>query len=312
MKRFLLSVCLLFSIAFLNYSAVAQRVETEGELFNKISALTKTKKAGDQEKAYKLSKIFLQKFGKGESAEVKKIRDFVVSYEMSQLGKMTDEGKTAEAFAFGKEILVANPDNADTTMLLAYAGYQAFIKKQDKSFGADSIIYARKTLQLIGENKLPKNFAPFSNQAEATAFMHYIAGSFLVDSDLTDAVNNFYKAIQFDSKVKNIAFPYYIIAFGYEKKFEKMSADFEAKHGKKTTEDEAMRTDNAKLEKLLDAMMDGYARAAKLGEAEKNPSAAVWKTRFSQVYTFLKSSDAGMNDYYDKILTAPMSDPSTF
>ena len=302
----------MFSVAFFTHSAFAQRVETEGELFNKISALTKTKKVDDQEKAYKLSKIFLQKFGKGDSTEVKKIRDFVANYEMTQLGKLTDDGKTAEAFTFGKELLAANPDNADASMLLAYAGYQAFIKKQDKSFSADSILYAKKTLQLIGANKLPKNFAPFTNQAEATAFMHYIAGSFLVDSDLTDAVNNFYKAVQLDSKVKNIAYPYYIIAFSYEKKFEKMSADFEAKHGKKTTEDEAMRTDNAKLEKLLGAMMDGYARAAKLGDAEKNPSAAVWKTRFSQVYTFLKSSDAGMNEYYDKILIAPMPDPSTF
>ena len=312
MKRFVFTVCLMFSVMLFGASVFAQRVETEGELFNKISKLTQTKKADDQAKAYQLSKIFLQKFGKGDSAEVKKIKDFVANYEMVALGKLVDEGKTAEAFAFGKQMLAVNPDNADATMLLAYAGYQALIKKQDQSFSADSMIYTKKTLQLIGDNKPPKNFAPFADKAETTAMMYYITGSFLIDSALPEAANNFYKSVQTESKVKNSAYPYYIIAFNYEKKFEKATMDFDAKHGKKTTEDDAMRADNANLEKLLNAMMDAYARATKLGEAEKHPSVATWKARFSQIYTFLKSSDAGMNEYLDKVLTTTMPDPSTF
>ena len=83
------------------------------------------------------------------------------------------------------------------------------------------------------------------------------------------------------------------------------------KHGKKTSEDDAMRADGDKLEKLAAVMMEYYARAAKLGETEKNPNAAGWKARFSQVYVALKQSETGMNDYYDKILTTPLTDPST-
>ncbi|CAN5541217.1 hypothetical protein BH10ACI1_BH10ACI1_07310 [soil metagenome] len=312
MRRFLLMACLVFSVALSSISAIAQNVETEGELFNKISALTKTKKAEDQEKAYKLSKIFLQKFGKADSAETKKIREFVANHEASKMGKLVEDGKTSEAFAFGKEILAATPDNSDVTMLLAYAGYQALIKKQDKSFGKDSIEYAKTTLKLFGENKLPQQFAPFANQNDATAFMYYIAGRFMADDNLPEAANYFYKAVQMDSKVKDDATPYYYIALNYHKMYEKLSADFETKHGKKTVEDDAMRADNEKLEKLLNLMMDAYARAAKLGEAQKLPNAANWKTIFSQIYTGLKQSDAGMSEYLDKVLTTPLPDPSTF
>ena len=197
-------------------------------------------------------------------------------------------------------------------MLLAFAGYQALIKKQDKSFGKDSIDYAATTLKLFGENKLPKEFAPFTDQAEATATMYYITGSFLIDSDLPTSASNFYKVLTIESKLKNSAYPYYVIAYNFDKKFEKALADFNLKHGKKTSEDAEMQADGDKLEKLATGMMEYYARAAKLGEAEKHPSAANWKSRFSQVYTAVKQSEAGMNEYYDKILTMPLSDPTTF
>lgn len=312
MKRVLFTVCLLASFVFLSLSAVAQRVETEGELFNKISKLTQTKKADDQEKAYKLSKTFLQKFGSGDSAEVKKIKEFVANYEMVKLGNLVDGGKTAEAFAFGKEILAANPENARVLMILAYAGHQASTTKQDKSFAKDSIEFAKTSVKLFGENKLPKDFAPFADQSEATAMMYYVVGSFLIDSDMPEAANNFYKVITIESKVKNTAYPYYIIAFNLNNKFTKKLDEYNAKHGKKATEDDAMRADGDKLEKLAGAMMEYYARAAKLGETEKNPNAAGWKARFSQVYVALKQSETGMNEYYDKILTQPLTDPSTF
>ncbi len=312
MKKILFIVGLIFSVAILSLSTVAQRVETEGELFQKISNLTKTKKADDQEKAYKLSKTFLQKFGKGDSEEVKKIKDFVANYERIKLGNLISAGKTAEAFALGKEILAGNAENSEITMLLTFAGFEALEKKQDKSFVKDSTEYAKTTLKLFGESKLPKDFAPFTNQVEATAMMYYAIGRFLVDDDLSEAANHYYKSLQFDSKLKTFAIPYYYIAASYHKKYEKLSADFEAKYGNKPIEGEEMRAANAKLEKLLNLMMDAYARAAKLGEAQNISTAANWKKIFSQIYTGLKQSEAGMQEYYDKVLTQPLADPSTF
>lgn len=312
MQKILFTFVFLASVAVFGVSASAQKVETEGELFQKISKLTNTKKADDQEKAYKLSKTFLQKFGNGTSNEVKKIKDFVANYERFKLGNLIETDKTAEAFAFGKEILSGNPENSEVTMLLALVGYNALTKKQDKSFGKDSIEYAKTTLKFFGENKIPKDFAPFANQNEATAYMYYIQGSFLIDSNPQESANNFYKSLSFDSKIKEISYPYYIIAYNYNLIFDKLSKDFEAKHGKKTTEDDAMKADNARLEKLLNLLLDSYGKAAKLGEIEKNANAAGWKQRFSQIYAFIKQSETGMNEYYDKILSQPLADPSTF
>jgi hypothetical protein len=302
----------LFSVAFLSHSGFAQKVETEVEVFNKISKLTQTKKADDQEKAYKLSKDFLKRFGNNDSEPVKKVRDFVEKYEIVRLGKFVDDGKFTEAFAFGKELLAEKPENSEVTMLLAFAGYQAVIKKQDKSFGKDSIEYAKTTLRLFGESKLPKDFAPFTDQPDATAMMYYVIGSFLIEENIAESANNFYKSVLYESKVKTTAYPYYILAFYYEKKFENMSADFQTKHGKKVSEDDEMRADNAKMEKLLNAMMDAYARAVKFGEVEKHSSLGVWKARLNQVYTFIMQSDAGLSEFISKSDSKPLPDPNTF
>ncbi len=312
MKKILFTFCLLVSFALLSLSAVAQKVETEGELFQKISKLTQTKKADDQEKAYKLSKTYLERFGKDDSENVKKIKAFIENHEIAKLGKLIDDGKTGEAFAFGKEILATNPENVVVTMELALAGLQASEKKKDKSFGKDSVIYAKTTLRLFDENKAPKSFEPFTDRNEATATMYYIVGLFSVDDNLPEAAHSFYKSVQYESKIKNVSLPYYYIALNYHKMYEKLSEEFEKKYANKTTADKEAAAANERLGKLLNLMMDAYARAAKIAEAQKLEEAANWKSVFTQIYKGVNQTETGMNEYYDKILSQPLADPSTF
>lgn len=306
MKRFAFAVCLMF----LTVSAFAQKVETEGDLFNKISKLTQTKKADDQEKAYQLGKQYLAKFGAADDEKVKKVKAFVENYQIAALNKKVDEDKTAEAFAFGKDILTQEPENAYVAMNLAYAGLQAFQKKKDKTFAQESIQFAKQTLQLFDEKKLPKSFDPFADQAEATALMYYIIGNFSIDANLKDAAQNFYKSVQLESKIKKNSFPYYVIAFYFEKEYEKAAKDFTAKHGAKVTEDAEMKADNAKLEKIISRMQDAYARAVKYAEAESSPNLAAWKQRYAEVYKFLNGGDAGANDFLNNVLNTPLPDPN--
>ena len=61
----------------------------------------------------------------------------------------------------------------EVTMLLAYVGYKASTKKQDKSFAKDSIEYAKTHVKLFGENKIPEDFAPFANQNRKQRLMMY-------------------------------------------------------------------------------------------------------------------------------------------
>jgi hypothetical protein len=287
----------------------AQKVETEGELFAKISSLTKTKKADDQEKAYQLSKVFLAKFGKNNDEEVKKVREFADNYEKVALGKMIDEGKIVEAFAFGKQILARDAENAFATANLAYAGFQA-AQKKDKTFAADSVQYAKQTLELYGAKKLPKTFEPFTDEAEATALMYYVIGFFAVDSNLKEAASNFYKSVQYTSKIKNTPYPYFMVATYYEKEFATAANEFDTKYPPGSSQTAEMKAANAKIETLLSRMQDAYARTVRFGENEKSPGASGWKQRYTQIYTVLKGDTTGLDEFLANVLNTPMPDPS--
>lgn len=312
MKFFARAVCFAFLTLCLTASIFAQQnKESKDESYGKIAKLTQSKKDEDRDKAYQLSKDFLVRFGAEEKDEkVVKIKAFAENYRSSAFNKKLDEVKTAEAFALGKEILQTEPDNIYVTMNLAYAGFDAQQKKKDNSFGAESVEYAKKTLSLIDAGKLPKSFQPFKDQAEATAFMYYVVGNFSLDSDYKTSAQNFYKAVGYDSKIKSDSFPYSVIASYYEKEYAKQSADLKARYDAKTIGDDELKGAQDKLDKLLGNMIDAYARAIKLGEAEKNASLPKWKERFAEVYKFLKKSDAGLNEYLANQPNTALPDPT--
>lgn len=291
-------------------ASFAQSSSEKDEQFNKIVKLSQTKKPADQEKAYQSGKDFVNKFGKDEDEKTKKIKEFVANYRINLFNQKLNDGKTADAYALGKEILAQEPENTYATMNLAYAGYDASNKIKDNSFSADSIRYAAQTLQSIEAGKLPNSFEPFANQAEATAMMHYVIAHFNMDSNLKLSAEKFYKALQYESRIKNTSYPYYIIAFYYDKEYEKAARDYQTKHGSKTTEDSAMKADNEKLEKLLQRMLDAYARTIKFAEPG-NPTRNNWKQRFTQIYTFVNQNENGLEDYINNITSKPMPDPNT-
>ncbi len=309
-KKFTSVVCLLLLTSLLTVFAFGQKKMTKEELFAKIVKMSQTKKSEDQEKAYQMSKEFLAQYGNDNDESAKKIKEFVEKYRCSAINKKLDDGKTSEAFAMGKEILELEPENSYVTMNLAYGGYEALTKKKDKSFAADSVAYANKTLNLFEAGKLPPTFKPFDNKAEATALMYYVIGSFAVDDNPTAAAQNFYKALQFESKVKKTSYPYFYIANHYEQTYAKLAKDFQAKHGSKTQEDSEYKADNAALEKVLNNMLDSYAKLVVISQAENNTNAAAYKQRYTDVYKFVKQTDIGAEEYLAKADSIILPDPS--
>lgn len=311
MKRAVWKFNLLFLILVLTFSAFAQDNGPKDELFGKIAKLSQTKKPADQEKAYQLAKEYMAKFGKDSDDHTKKIKDFVDKYKLAAFDKKLNEKMTAEAFVIGKEILAQEPENSYITMNLAYGGYEALLKKKDISFSEESIKFAKQTLSLFEAGKLPKTFEPFKDQTEATALMYYIIGNFLLDSNSKEAAQNFYKTVQYESQFKQNSYPYYGISFFYEKEYQKAATEYQAKYANITREDDGSRAAQAKLEKLLDRMLDAYARAIKMGEVEKNPSVDGWKKRFTDIYKFRFQNDTGISDYLEKTPNTPLADPNT-
>ena len=311
MKKFASVFCLLLLTTVLSVTGFAQKTASKDELLNKIAKLSQSKKADDKDKAYQFSKDFLTQFGSENSEEVKKVKEFVEKYRASMLNQKLDDGKTAEAYTLGKEILTLEPENSYVTMNLAYGGYEALTKKKDKSFAADSTAYANKTLALFEAGKMPKSFQPFTDQAEATALMYYIIGSFAVDENPKEAAQNFYKSLQYSSKIKNTAYPYYYIANYYEQEYAKDAKTFQEKHGNKVQEDAEYKADNAKLEKLLDKMLNSYAKLVKIAQVENNTNTTAWKQRYMDIYKFVKQSDAGAEEYLSNAATTPIPDPNS-
>ncbi len=312
MKK-MLSVAGLFILAALFVTPVlAQKQKSKDELFKEIVSLSNTKKPEDLEKAYQLSKEFLERFPKETNENSQKMRKFVKVYRENSFYKAYDEKKFADAFVIGKQILAEEPDNTAISMNLGYAGYDAILKNNDRSFGEDSIKYARLTLQLLESGKLPASFVPFSNKDETFAWMYYVIGFFSIDKDNKEAAVNFYKSTQYETAIKKTSQPYYIIAYYYEKLYEKMSAELNAKINAKTIDEAQINAEREKINGVLDQMTDAYARAYKFGEVEKNPNAADWKKRLSEVYLFQKKPEATINAYIDYTVTMPLKDPGAF
>jgi hypothetical protein len=194
-------------------------------------------------------------------------------------------------------------------MNLAYGAYEAMLKKQDKSFAAEGIDFAKQTLSLFEAGKLPTIYEPFKTQADATGVMYYVIGNLSLDTDLKQTAGSLFKSFQYESQIKNNAHSYYLVAFYYEKEYEKAAKDFSAKHGAKTTEDNAMIADMDKLNAIVDKMMDAYARAIHFA-TDKDANKDAWQTRLTQVYQYRKQSDKGLAEFLANITATPMIDPS--
>jgi hypothetical protein len=301
-----------FSLILLGLTTIsfAQDKGKKDENFLKIAKLANSKKPEDQDKAYAIAKDFITAFGKDNDDKVKKVNEFVSGYEFNRLNNYIDTGKFDDAFLLGKEMLEKNPEEVYVLINLVYAGYNALTKNKDDSFGGDSINYAKQAISLVEKGKLPKTFTPFKNQNDATAWMYVIIGTFSQDFDPKETVTNYYNALKIDSEVKAQAQLYVSIANYYEKQYEQASKDFQVKNGLKTKEDAEMKADNAKIDAILDRLIDSYARVVKIAEAEKNPNMASFKTRLTQIYKFRKQTDAGLNELLNTVLSTPMPMPN--
>lgn len=311
MKSVVRVAFLIAIVSTLGLLAFAQDKTSKDEMFKKIAQLSNSKKPEELKKAYEMSKEFSAKFGKDNDEKVQKIKKFNNTYRMNAFIKAVDEARIAEANAIAKDILADEPENSYVTLNLAYGGYELYTKKSDKTFSAEATANAKQTLKFFEAGNVPKDLSPFKDQAEATALMYYVIATFALDVDNKEAAANFYKATQFESQIKTNPYAYSNVAYYYEKSYESAAADYQKKHGAKNKEDAEMKADQEKLSKIIDRMIDAYARAVKIAEPQNNPQKDVWKARLTDVYKFRKQSDAGLSEMIANILNTPMPDPAS-
>jgi len=309
MKKLVSTTLVVVLIAAFALVVAAQKPKSKEDAFKEIATLSNTKKPEDAEKAYQLSKDFLARFGKDKKDEsVGKIKKFSDSYREAAFLRSVDEKKAADAFGYGKDILADTPDDAAVMMNLAYAGYNAMTINRDKTFVDESINYAKTAVAKIEGGSTPKSFAPFRDKDDSMAFMYYIVGSLLLEKDPKEAASNIYKATTYPSTVKESPGPYYLIAAYYEDLYAKSSAAIKAK----TLSDADFKAESAKINNIIERMMDAYARAYKIGQKQNNPAITEWKQRLDQIYAFKNKSTEGLNEFINYANTTKMQDPANF
>lgn len=312
MNNLLRAVIFIVLAAVFSQGTFAQKPKSKDESFKEIATLSKTQKPEDMDKAYQLAKDFIARFGEDKDDQVTKIKSFVQKYREHVFYVAIDGKKFAEALATGKEILAEQPDNAEILMNLAYNGYNSYSANRDRTYADESIDFAKKAIALFDSGKYPKVFAPFKDKIEASAFLHFIEGTLLFDVDKKAGASEIYKAAQYDSIVKNSADTYSVLATYYEGLYEKGSKELKAKTDAKTINDADFKSETERINKIIDQMMDAYARAVKRGEAEKNPNAPQWRQRLTEVYKFRNKSDDGLAEYIKVADNTPLPDPAKF
>ena len=312
MKRLFLVSMLVCLVTLVATTAFAQTQKSKDEYLREISTLSNTKRPEDMEKAYQLSKEFVVKFPNEDTENTRKLKDFIKRYKENSFYKSLEDKKYVEFFATGKEIMAEHLNNVEIAMNLGYGGYDVVLKTKAKTYAEDSLKYCKLTLQLMEKGIVPTNFLPFNNKDEATAWMYYVIGYFSTDKDLRESAVNFYKSTQYESQIKKTSQPYYVIAIFFEKVYEKAANDLNEKVKAKKISDADYKTENEKINTIIDRMMDAYARAIAMGELEKNPAVADWNERLLQVYQFRKKSDAGFYTFVIRVNNSRMPDPAGF
>lgn len=301
MRSFTNFALVLLLAAILVSTGFAQKPKSKEEALKEIATLVGTKKPEDLATAYPLAKDFLARFGKdnkdGKDKGITQVKAFVEGYRENAFYASVDANKFAEAFAFGKEILAEHPDDVLVMINLAHAGYNSLGAKRDKTYADETIGFAKKAAAALEAGATPKNYAPYKDKDEALAWMYYVPGYILLDTDNKESAANIYKATTFNSPIKDSSLPYYFIATYYEDLYAKLSAD------KKPAD---------QINKVIDLMMDAYARAYKKAEVEKNPNATAWKDRLTQVYKFAKKTEEGLPEFIKFATLSPLPNPAKF
>ncbi len=242
---------------------------------------------------------YLKKWSTAYEEGMKKIRFIQLLYK---------DMKYPEAYALGKEILVAEPENLTVMVHLGANGY-LLAPLNNAALTAESNAYAKKALELLEQGKTVEDFAPLANREVAVAYLNYTLGTQALQTDPSTALKYLLKAAQFETPLKKSPYTYAYIAGAYETgPYAKQSQQYKEMYsGKDETPESKLALAN--INQLVDRMIDGYARAVALAGADPKHAAAKqgWNDTLMQWYKFRNNdSDAGMSELVAGILSKPL------
>ena len=307
------------------HSARAQQpVVTDDEVKVNVYKRFVANRVPNPDVAYQAARDYMQRYGKEDDQYTRYMKVWIAAYEEDErarrlaaeradreqqlLGSFTTK-EFAKAYGLARQVLADNPDNVKVLIALGNGALNASFESHNESFNPDAAKYAEKAIQLIESGRTPDTWAPFKNKEDALGSLYYALGFYELKTAPDVAARNFIKAGQVDAERRNSPTTYSYLAVAYEGgQYKRLSEDFSKRFGNQPESAESKAAlDN--INKVLDRIIDAYARAVALAgtAAQQQAAKAQWMTRLTNFYKFRhNNSDAGLNEYIAGVLKTPL------
>ena len=298
--------------------------QAKADLYKRFTDNVPTKTSpGNPAAAYEAGKEYLAKYEATDGPNdqyIKYIKRWVDSYDKiarrNQLLQHLKDKKTNEAFALGRQVLADTPDDLPILFELSQAGLNAATSGNEAN-NADTINYAKKTIQLIQAGKTFQPGVAIQNKDVLLGGLNYSLGFLLKKSQPTEALNHFITAAQYEGPSKKDPTTYASLAEIYEAtEYSRLATQF---NNNCKTEEQAKTQEcidlKAKADQAVDHLIDALARAIAYSnmspEAAKfAPARTSWMENITNYYKYRNNgSDAGLKELIAGITSKPLPRP---
>ena len=267
--------------------------------------------------AYQAAKDYMARYNKEDDQYTRYLKQWMSAFEKDErqdtlLRSIYGEKKYAAGYGLAKQVLTDDPDDVKALIALGYGGYLATTNAKNETFNADSVRYAQKALQLLDSGKTPDAWEPFKSREDAIASLNYAIGFIDLKPRPEEAIGRFVKVISIESDLRKTPSTYYLLAVAYEQgPYKRLSADYTKRFANQPETPESKAAIET-LNKVMDRIVDAYARAVALAgnDPQHQASKAEWTKRLTDLYKFRhEQSDAGLSQFIAGVLATPLPQP---
>ena len=274
--------------------------------------------------AYQAARDYMNRYGKEDDQYTRYLKAWIAAYEEDErtrrlaaeradreqqlLGSFSEKNY-ARAYGLANQVLADNPNNVRVLIALGYGAVAASTEARNESFNAEAGRHAAKAIQLIESGKNPETWAPFKGKEDVLGSLYYALGFYALKTTPDAAISHFIKASQVDADRRNAPSTYYYLAAAYQNgPYKRLSDDYTKRFANQPESTESKAALDA-INKVVDKMIDAYARAVALaGTNPQNQTAkAQWMAQLTNFYKFRNNnSDAGLTELIAGVLSKPL------
>lgn len=267
--------------------------------------------------AYQAAKDYMVRYSKEDDQYTRYLKQWIAAFEKDDrqdtlLRAIYTEKNYAAGFGLAKQVLTDDPEDVKALIALGYGGYLATTNAKNETFNADAERYAQKAIQLLESGKSPDAWEPFKSREDTLASLNYAVGFTGLKARPEESIARFIRVIQIDSDLRKTPSPFYLLAEAYEKgPYKSLSSDYSKRFANQPETPES-KAALENINKVMDRVIDAYARAVALAgnEPQYQTAKAGWTKQLTALYKFRHAdSDAGLTEFIAGVLSKPLPQP---